>query len=98
MGTVGVSAWITSGAEEDLASAGVAGAREVEAGGRRGELGAVGEFVTWFDFTGGPQNQSTIRRLPLLSSGETHHQAWYSILSELDSSYQKALVVREKQF
>jgi hypothetical protein len=30
----------------------------VEAGGKRGELGAVGEFATMFDLIGGPQNQS----------------------------------------
>lgn len=52
-----------SGADEDLAKAGAAGAREVEAGCRWGELGAVGELATWFDFIGGPQNQSIVNNV-----------------------------------
>jgi len=60
IGTVGVSAWMISGADDDLAKAGAAGAREAEAGCSRGELGAVGELPPGFDFRVGPQNQSTI--------------------------------------
>lgn len=49
-----------SGAEVDLAKEGAAGAREVEAGFSRGELGAVGELAPGFDFRVGPQNQSIV--------------------------------------
>ena len=70
MGTVGVSAVATSGADSDRAKPGEAGASVVDAGGRRGELGAVGEFATIFDLTGGPQNQSGESASLLISTAE----------------------------